>query len=113
MTMDIDLRKKALSRLARSESQAAMGALRDELTEVLEQLKTENEYDRLEDALSILEIFVDKFSSQATDALIDFIKSIEGRALSYSNAGALVDRISDYQNSRTLVVKAIDVLLHL
>lgn len=109
--MDFALRIKALSRLARSESEAARATLHDELKRAITRLQLENEYDRLDEALSILGVVGDRFSNESTVALIKFIAEIERRALIYSEAGSLADEIRKYQNARTLIARAIEVLL--
>lgn len=111
--MDIALRIKALSRLARSESDAARATLHDELSKAITTLRQENEYDRLEEALSILEVVGDRFSTESTAALIEFITEIERRALIYPQAGTFADEIRKYQNARTLITRAIEVLLRM
>lgn len=111
--MDFALRIKALSRLARSESKEARVTLRDEMKKAIAKLQRENEYDRLEEALSILEVVGDGFSTESTAALIEFITNIDGRALLYPQAGSFADEIRKYQNARTLVIRAIEVLLRM
>ena len=111
--MDFALRIKALLRLARSESEEARATLRNELNKAITKLQRESEYDRLEEALSILEVVGGGFSSDATAALVEFITDIESRNLVHLRAGLFGDEVQKYQSARTLVVRAVEVLLRM
>ncbi len=112
--MDFDLRVKALSRLVKSDTKAAEEALGKEFEKVRASLLSETDYDRLEQDLALLEIIEDRFSAEATALLLDFLKEVEKRQITYSDAMQRYESlISEYHNSITLLTRAIDVVLRL
>jgi len=112
--MDFDLRIKALAQLAKSETESARSALRDELKEVAATLATETDHDLLEQGLAVLEVIGDRFSSEATTTLLGFVGDVEQRRITYAfQASAYASEIAKYQNARTLIVRAIEVLLRM
>ncbi len=109
--MDFDTRLKALARLAHSKSGRAGGALKKELQEAVLSLTTESQYDVLEQNLAVLEVIGHRFSREASRALLTFIDAIGKRKVTYSEElGSFIDRVAEYQNSDTLIVRALEVL---
>src|SRR5712691_1379488 len=112
--MDFDLRLKALTRLAQSETDAARIALQKELQKAANSLATESQYDRLEEDLAILEVIGHRFSSDAVNFLMTFIRTIESRQITYSEQGrSFASEIAKYQNASTLITRTLEILVQL
>jgi hypothetical protein len=113
--MDSDARLKAFARLAQSKTAAAQAALEKELDQVARTLESEYEYDLLAQSLEILDVIGYRLSERAVGVIGHFIQTIETRTLRYSRAGEVlpIDYIEKYRNARTLIGKAIEVLVHL
>lgn len=109
--MEFDVRVKALSRLAESNTDAAQVALQKELDKVKAALETETQYDLLAQHLEILEAIGFRFSAVAMKIILDFIQTIESRQITYSAQDLLHGHeIAKYLNSSALIVRAIEVL---
>jgi hypothetical protein len=114
--MDFDLYLKALTGLANSHTQEALDALKHPLQKAQASLRHQTQYDLLEQSLSILEIIEHRFCEEITAEIISFIRGIKTRQITYSNSSELTTFASDiakYQNSSTLTIRAIEVLLRL
>jgi len=110
--MDFDLRLKALSRLATSETEAAAEALKKALGKALTSLHEDTEYDLLEQSLSELEAIAHRFSDVIAAEIIAFIAIIKTRQITYAEKHtAFVAEVAKYQNASTLAIRAIEVLL--
>jgi len=109
--MDFDLRLKALTRLAQSDTEAAAAALRKEFDHAAKSLSSETQYDELEQDLAVLEVIGYRFSGENVKLLLKFIQEIESRQITYSEQVRLFAKdIAKYHNAYTLVVRALDVL---
>lgn len=109
--MDIDTRLKALTRLARSQTDEAKAALLKELDQAREGLESQQDYELLTRELGVLDAIGYRFSAQTVSILTSFIKSIERRGLQYSEEELAFGReIARYRNAQTLIVKAVEVL---
>ena len=86
--MDFDLRLKAISRLATSETDAAAEALKNTLEKALGSLHEDTEYDLLEQSLSVLEAIAHRFSDVVAAEIIGFIEAIKTRQITYDNKHA-------------------------
>ncbi len=112
--MDFDLRLKALTRLAQSETDAAKAALRKEFEKAHASLAAETQYDRLRQDLDVLDVIGYRFSTAAVQSLVAFIESIQRRAITYSALeGPIGAEIRTYQNASALIVRALEVLIKL
>lgn len=112
--MDFDARRKALSRLAESTTEAAERALRQEFETAAATLADATNYDQLDQGLDVIDIVGFRFSHSAVDALVIFAKAVDARELTYSDLDLSVrDALRDYHSSATLVIKAIQALLRL
>lgn len=112
--MDFDLRLKALSRLAQSNTDAAVVALQKELDKVTASLGTDSDYDHLSQQIEILGTIGHRFSSKSIETILAFIDGIESRQITYSPLDhSLESEIAKYQNASTLIVRAIEVLKEL
>ncbi len=110
--MDFDLRLKAISRLATSETDAAAEALKKTLEKALASLHKDTEYDLLEQSLSVLEAIAHRFSDVVAAEIIGFIAAIKTRQITYDNKhAAFIAEVAKYQNASTLAIRAIEVLL--
>lgn len=110
--MQFDLFLKAISRLATSETGAAVEALKKTLEKALASLHEDTEYDLLEQSLAILEAIAHRFSDQVADEIIRFIAAIKTRQITYNNEhAAFVAEIAKYRNASTLAIRAIEVLI--
>ncbi|NUN04044.1 MAG: hypothetical protein HUU41_23300, partial [Bryobacteraceae bacterium] len=98
--MDFDLRLKALSRLATSETEAAAEALKKALGKALTSLHEDTEYDLLEQSLSELEAIAHRFSDVIAAEIIAFIAIIKTRQITYAEKHtAFVAEVAKYQNA--------------
>jgi hypothetical protein len=112
--MDIDVRLKALIRLAQSKSDAARAALEKEFDQLAKTLEAESEYELLTQSLDILDVIGYRFSDRAVGIIDLFIRSIEARKLRYTHAEEFLSReIERYNDARTLIAKALEVAIHL
>jgi hypothetical protein len=110
--MDFDLRLKAISRLASSETEAAAEALKKALEKALASLHEDTEYDLLEQSLSVLEAIAFRFSDVVAAEIIVFIAAVKTRQITYGEKhAAFVAEIVKYQNASTLAIRAIEALL--
>lgn len=110
--MDFDLRLKAISRLATSETDAAAEALKKALGKALASLHEDTEYDVLEQSLSVLEAIAHRFCDVVATEIVAFIEAIKTRHITYDEKhAAFVTEIAKYQNASTLAIRAIEVLL--
>ncbi len=112
--MEFDLRLKALTRLSKSNTEAAEAALRKEFDKVAAALVTDTQYDYLEQHLEVLNAIGHRFSSAAVEILLTFIRTIESRGVTYSPRDTIFDNeISKYHNASSLIVHALDALISL
>src|SRR6266436_4213464 len=112
--MDFDLRLKALTRLARSETEAAEAALRKEFDKVGASLAVDTQYGRLEQNLEVLDTIGHRFSTVVVDTLLTFIQTIESRQITYSQQDRLFENeFKKYHNASSLIVRAVEVLIRL
>jgi hypothetical protein len=112
--MDFDLRLKALTRLAESETEAAKTALQKELDKVAASLEVDSEYGLLEQNLEILATIGYRGSAFVVDVLVKFIHVIESRKITYSEQEALLqEAFGKYHTASSLVVRAVEVLIRL
>lgn len=110
--MDFDLRLKAISKLATSETEAAAEALKKALRKALASLRKDTEYDLLEQTLSLLEAIAHRFSDVVAAEMIAFIAVIKTRRITYDEKhAAFVAEVVKYQNASTLAIRAIEVLV--
>ncbi|QHP70955.1 hypothetical protein EI171_28895 [Bradyrhizobium sp. LCT2] len=109
--MDIQTRIKALTRLAKSQSQGAVAALQNELDQVAAALRSEQDYDALSHALAILDVIGHRFSARAVDILDSFLDQVERREILYSDQRqAWGSRYAKYHSAQRLTGDAIEVL---
>lgn len=111
--MDISLKIKALNKLSESTTTDATIALTLELEKSKAIIKSEVNYEILDNNLEIHNVLIDRFPQLVLDSLIFFIESIDNRIISYNAAPALQEKISKYQNSSTLIVKSLTILSRL
>lgn len=112
--MDFDLRIKALASLAASQTDAAIDALKQALQKAQTSLRKDTQYDLLEQSLAVLETIGHRFSDEAAAEIIAFIADIRTRQITYAaELSAFASNIATYQNTSTLAVRAIEVLLRL
>ena len=110
--MDFDLRLKAISRLATSETDAAAEALKKALGKALASLHEDTEYDVLEQSLSVLEAIAHRFCDVVAAEIVAFIEAVKTRHITYDEKhAAFVAEVTKYQNASTLAIRAIEVLL--
>lgn len=109
--MDFDLRLKALTRLAQSDTEAAAAALRKEFDHAARSLSSETQYDKLEQDLAVLEVIGYRFSGENVKLLLKFVREIESRQITYSEQARLFAKdIAEYRNASTLMVRALEIL---
>lgn len=112
--MDFDLKLKAISRLAQSETAEAAAALRNELDKLAESLATDTDYELLEQSLEILDAISHRFADVAVVILLKFIRTIESRHITYSQLDpSLIASYPTYRNATSLIVRATEVLVGL
>ena len=110
--MDFDLRLKALTGLANSQTHAAVDALKQALQKAQTSLREDTQYDLLEQSLSVLEVIGHRFSDEVTAEIISFIASIKTRQITYSDELSMfASNIATYQNASSLAVRSVEVLL--
>ncbi|SFH91959.1 hypothetical protein [Bradyrhizobium sp. cf659] len=110
-----ETRLKALARLARSQTEGAKLTLREEVAQASKILISERNYGPLRSSLDVLEAIGHRLSAETVDVLGTFVRTVEHRDLQYPAEELAVfgSGISKYQNSQTLVVRAIEVLITL
>lgn len=109
--MDSSTRLALLSRLANSTSSAAQSALEREFAIAALILTSDNDYDRLDEALAVVEVIGFRLSNRSTEVISSFVRDIEHRTLTYTEADSSVAQFTrQYRNATALLVKAIEVL---
>ncbi|MGE3848905.1 MAG: hypothetical protein AB7I01_18655 [Gammaproteobacteria bacterium] len=109
-----DVRLKALTRLAQSDTEAAKAALLAELDDAAATLQTQSEYEALSESLDVLSTIGYRFSARTMTAIEDFVRTIEARKLTYSQAHeSFADYIATYSNAQSLVAKAVETAARL
>jgi hypothetical protein len=112
--MDIDARLKALARLSESRTEAAESALAKEFEAARRVLREENDYERLNENLGIIETIGFRFSSATVALLKEFADTIDQRKLTYSGESELLeDALRKYQDASSLLARLMQILLHL
>lgn len=112
--VDLDLRLKALSQLAQSESEDALAAIKRELDKAALVLASESNYELLDQQLQIVDAIGYRVSSRAVQVLREFVKHVDSIKLTYSPLlEAISDDLSEYHNAASLIVSAIDALARL
>jgi hypothetical protein len=112
--MEFDLKLKALTRLAQSQSEAARLTLQKEIERISTVLKSSSQYEALEQSLKVLEAIGDRFSGEVVKILIDFIQTVESRQITQSQQDqSSAWEISKYHNASSLIVLAVDALRRL
>ena len=112
--MDFDLRLKALARLAQSTTEAAEAALKKEIEKAAVSLGSDTAYEQLDEQLRVLDAIGYRFSKITVKTVLNFIRTIESRGITYqSESQLLISDIEKYRNSETLIVQALDILIHL
>src|SRR5687767_13013146 len=106
--MDPSTRLKLLSRLAASRTPEAQSALEREFAAAALILESDSDYDRLAEALAVVEAVGFRFSARTVSVVGSFSRTIEQRTLTFSDADSLVAQLtSRYRNAEALLLKAI------
>lgn len=114
MTMDFELRLKALSRLAESTTADARSALLREISKASSLLRTERQYDTLEQQLKIFAVIGHGASREVVASVREFIDRVSTLEIAYpENLGLFGEDIKTYRNASSLTVEAIGVLSRL
>lgn len=109
--MDLEVRIKALARLAQSTTGAAAAALELEMAWVEGSLNSESDYDKLAESLAVLHAIAFRFIERSIIALESFIRTIEDRKLSYADSARSVFRqIEKYNNAESLIGRSVSIL---
>jgi hypothetical protein len=112
--VDFNTRLKALSRLAKSTTDAAEQALRKEFAAAAAQLADTADYDQLEQGLALIDTIGFRFSDSAVQVLVGFVESIDQRQLTYSDQRRpFGNAFLNYRNSSSLIVRAIQALVRI
>lgn len=112
--MEIDVRLKALTRLAQSTTDAAKAALRVELGEASTTLETRTEYTALRHSLEILGAIGYRFSDLTVAVIEKFIQRAERLEVTYPNPdGVFADSIAKHSDAHSLIVRAVEVVVYL
>lgn len=112
--MDFELRLKALTSLATSQTDAAIDALKKALQQARTSLREDTQYDLLEQSLAVLETIGHRFNDEVAAEVIAFIAAVRTRQITYAaELSTFASDIATYQNASTLAVRAIEVLLRL
>lgn len=106
--MDLELRLAALSNLVPVKSDEIERKLLSELNRVEGILQNGTDYDDLAGALKILTVLAPRFSFRVLPMLREFVRSVPGRALTWSGEPIQTSR-RKYRSASQLIRDAIDV----
>ena len=109
--MDIKLKQKALQNLAKTAGEVAEAAIRKESTKIIALLQSETEYDHIADQLELLDTIAYRVYEEVVGAIRDLLERLKGLELTYEEIpGFPAERLREYQNNFSLMVKALEVL---
>lgn len=112
--MDTKLKRKALQNLAKTAGDVAEAAIRKEIAKIAAVLESDTDYYHIAEQLGLLDTIAYRVYEEAVSTirgLLDRLKSLE---LTYQEvSGYPIERLREYQNNFTLMVKAIEVLEHI
>lgn len=111
--MDIKQKKNILAHLAQKAGtdQVALQAITKEFAKISLVFQSETQYDRLENQLEILDTIVYVVHQEAVNTIQEFLNRLNSLNLTYQEIlGYPVERLVEFRNKNTLMVKALDVL---
>jgi len=112
--MDFTLKLKALESLVTSRTEDAAKALQKEFSKVIEALKSENDYEALEQALEIMSLIAQRFPKDAVVVLVEFVHTVSNRDLDISKkTNSSDDDFKRFYNPSKLIISGTNILLQL
>ncbi len=112
--MNLDLKLKILNKLSQSLTIDAAKTLALEVSKAGDVLSSNNEYDLLDKALSVLEVIGYRCSRQTFKIASEFINHVNEIELVYSEDDLLYEEtVKNYKDKTALISKSINVLLNI
>lgn len=109
--MDIKLKQAALQNLAKTAGEVAEVAIRKEVSKITVVLQSEAQYDKIADQLELLDTIAYRVYKEAVEAIRNFLERLTDLKLIYEEIpGYPAERLQEYQNNYSLMVKALEVL---
>jgi hypothetical protein len=112
--MDIKLKQTALQNLAKTAGEVAETAIRKESAKIIAVLQCETKYDHIVDQLELLDTIAYRVYEETVSAIRALLERLENLELTYEEIpGYPVERLREYQNNYSLMIKALEVLEHI
>jgi len=112
--MDIKLKQKALRNLTKIAGEVAEAAIRKESTKIIAVLQSETQYDNIADQLELLTTIAYRVYEEAVNTIRGLLDRLMDLELTYREIPEYpAERLCEYQNKYTLLVKALEVLEHI
>jgi hypothetical protein len=109
--MDISLKKRVLKKLAFTQGEDAQTALDKELSKITSVLKSETQYDILEDQLELLNIIAFRVHKKAFETISQILERLKTIELTYQELpGYPADKLKKYHNNETLTLHVLNAL---
>ncbi len=111
--MDIKQKKSILAHLAQKAATdpAALQAIQKESAKITAALQSETQYDNIADQLELLATIAYRVYEEAVSTIRGILDRLMGLELTYQEIpGYPAERLREYQNNYTLMVKALEVL---
>ena len=109
--MDIELKQKALKKLAQTAGDVAENAIEKELAKIIDVLQNETDYKHISDQLELLDTIAYRVHEDALVAIKELLERLKSLELTnHEILGCSTEQIRLFQNNYTLILKAIEVL---
>ena len=112
--MDIKQKKSILAHLAQkaaTDPAALQAAIQKESAKITAALQSETQYDNIADQLELLATIAYRVYEEAVSTIRGILDRLMGLELTYQEIpGFPAERLREYQNNYTLMVKALEVL---
>ena len=111
MSIDTNLKQKALKQLARTAGEVAQNALNKEVDKIDAALQIETQYDQIVEQLELLDTIAYRVHEKAVEIAKTLMLRLETLKLTYQNIlGYPAERLHEYQNNNILGVKVLEMI---
>ena len=112
--MDKNLKQAGLRSLAKVAGESSEIALRKEVNKITAALQSETQYDNIETQLELLDTIAYRVYEKTVATIRELLERLKSVELTYEEIdGYPVERLHKFQNSYTLIAKALEVLEHI
>lgn len=112
--MDKNLKQAGLRSLAKVAGESSEIALRKEVDKITAVLQSETQYDHIETQLELLDTIAYRVYEETVATIRELLERLKSMELTYEEIdGYPAERLHKFQNSYTLIAKALEVLEHI